>query len=95
MGCSLEFIDGVVGVEGGNARYTINDSTEAFCDRYQESFKLWRVLTLSKNMEPLTKRDFPRLLRVAQSTLLERADSQTPNGSPANLQQGKRGSPQG
>jgi hypothetical protein len=37
---SPEFIDGVVGVEVGNARYTINDHTKAFGDRYQESFKL-------------------------------------------------------
>jgi hypothetical protein len=92
---SPNFIDGVVGVKVGNARYKIGDRTEVFSDCYQESFKLWRVLTLSKKLEPLTKRDFPRLLRVAQSTLLERADPQTPTGSPANLQQGKRGSPQG
>jgi hypothetical protein len=95
MVCSPEFIGGVVEVEVGNARYKIGDRTEAFSHRYQESFKLWRVLTLFKKLEPLTKRDFPRLLRVAQFTLLERADPQTPTGSPTNLQQGRRGSPQG
>lgn len=79
----------------GKALYKIGDRTEAFNGRYQESFKLWRVLTLSRNLKPLAKRDFPRTLRVAQSTLLERADLQAPTGSPVNPQQGKRGSPQG
>ncbi len=91
---SLKFIGGVVEVEVGNARYKIHDRTEAFSDHYQESFKLWRVLTLFKKLEPFTKMDFSRLLRVAQSKI-ERADPQTPTGLPANPQQGKRGSPQG
>ncbi|MGG6296593.1 hypothetical protein ACQ4M4_19555 [Leptolyngbya sp. AN02str] len=46
-------------VKAENTHDEIGDRIEAFGDRYQESFKLWRVLTLSKNLKPLPKETSP------------------------------------